>query len=131
MNPEHDHEDEAVATPADFLTINIQEFNDFVPIDSNEDDFDLATILNDINKTDQGQKKEIVPLQNADVNIGPQLCKTKKIAIPQNAQNTPPCFNNANVWNFNQPQNVLFVPRMWFPNSTVTINYNFGPQNMK
>lgn len=98
------------------------EFEDWVPIENNKDDFVLADILSVIEK------------ENAKVSI-PQ---ENQVAVPStsNIQTTmPPTMatplntQNPNVVNFNQAQSFPIVPKMYFPQSNVTINYNFQGKN--
>ena len=46
--------------------------------------------------------------------------------IQEMTQAPIPSISNAQVRNFNQAQNNPFVSKMWFSNSNITINYNFG-----
>lgn len=91
----------------------------FVPIENNQNDFQLAELLNDIDK-------DSIMNQTAQNTVA----KTDESVIQQQRPMTPLQRNTyiPNVWNMNlaQSQNYPFVPQMWSPNSNVTINYNFG-----
>ena len=53
-----------------------------------------------------------------------QLAESDNLDVPTTSNST------SKVWNVNQAQNNPFLPRMFFPNSSVMINYNFsGPIN--
>lgn len=93
-------------------------FEDWVPIENNKDDFVLSQIISEIEK------------ENADVNI-PQLPNpdnSGQALVPmlqQIATTSVPNMQAPKVLNFSQAQNFPVVPKMYFPNSNVTINYNF------
>ena len=101
------------------------DFLDFVPIDNNVDDFDLQQILGDIekNQTEQQQVKDIQP----NLALAPTTPRTATLnydnpSIPVANANT---VNNVTN-NSTQMQNQPIIPKMIFPNSNVTINYNLS-----
>lgn len=116
-------------------TVNMQDydFDDWVPIDNNKADFDLDELLTKIKKENENiqgnisnkppavenppANMQVVPLQNAQKNI---------ITNPA----VQPSTSNQNaVINYSQASNMPVVPKMFFPNSNVTINYNFNVPN--
>ena len=103
-----------------FPTKNLDDFNDFISIPNNSNDFDIGKILQDVAK----HKESIQNVQSKPDNqiaLQPSMTTEQMDNIPT---------SNSNVLNVNQAQNNPFVPRMYFPNRTVTINYNFsGPTN--
>ena len=97
------------------------DFMDFVPTENNSDDFDLTQIIDNINKENQTDEQlAIAPVsttvQKQNINL--------QAAIPNPNQANPPNVSNLN--NITTMQNYPFLPKMIFPNSNVTINYNFG-----
>ena len=106
---------------SNFPTINFDDIVDFVPIDNNISDFQLSDILKDIQNSDKNQQSVTNPAQTPTKN---QLVR-KQNDTPMTTM-TPNQTHNAQVWNINQAQNNPFLPCMWFPNSSFTINYNFG-----
>lgn len=117
-------------TDANFDTINMEDydFDDWVPIENNKEDFDLQALI---------AKLEKVEKENAQGNVsgnttsaGP-LVPAQEITPSTNAAPLATPLNNqnqSNVVNFTQASNIPVVPKMFFPNSNVTINYNFGPK---
>ena len=101
-----------------FPTINLDDFNDFVPMPNNSNDFDIGKILQDIAKHEES-------IQNVQSKLDNQTALQPLMTTGQMDNIST---SNSNVWNVNQAQNNPFVPRMYFSNSTLTINYNFsGP----
>ena len=98
------------------------DFLDFIPIDNNAQDFDLSTILQDIEKQNKSVMKSSEPSTSA--------------VTPQNPPNSAKTldFEGAitlsqviqSVTNNQSTQNHPFEPRMVFQNSSLTINYNFN-----
>ena len=111
--------DKTTDTP--FETINFDDFSDFIPIENNAQDFQLSEMLRDIQHETQNHPNPPKPDQ-IDRQIVPAT-STPGLVTPH--QNDIPNMTNAQVWNVNQAQNNPFVPKMRFPNSNVTINYNF------
>ena len=102
------------------------DFLDFVPIDNNSDDFDL----NEIPKTIDTEEKQ---KDNSDTNQNAIALETPHELITQPMENaTVPTGNPQNPGNYvqninsTQMQNQPIIPRMIFPNSNITINYNFA-----
>ena len=130
MSVNHENETSGSSTNAptpkavDYSTIDMNEFCYFVPIENNTNDFELGQIINDIEeieaKNDQYLKgKQVAVRQEKRINVPNQNDAANQMGNTFNSQ----------VWNVNQAQNNPFVPRMWFPNSTIAINYNFGNAN--
>lgn len=115
---------------------NLNDFEDWVPIENNKDDFVLVDILNQIENENAAVEKQaennqaLVPInpnmqpQNASNAIPPA------IPGPSSAQPVIPVFNptagHQHVVNLNQAQHNPQMPKMYFPYSNVTINYNLG-----
>ena len=124
-----------------FPTINFDDFTDFISIENNHNDFDLQTIVNDVHNQDLQNKAIHQTLtdktnQIAKTSPAPQISnQNNRLVEAQRPMNPAPApFNHvstttANVCNISQAQNIPFLPRMYFPNSNVTINYNFDNQN--
>lgn len=132
-----------------FGTINMEDidFEDWVPIENNRNDFDLGDVLNTIENERQNNQGNIMlntapnppptgqmqPTSNENINP----TQFNQIALPNAdpqpstshqvlpAPNNPGQTNNQ-VLNFSSAQNYPLIPKMYFPNSNVTINYNFG-----
>ena len=99
---------------------NDVDFLDFVPIDNNVDDFDLANILKDIsdkeNSTSNTDKALAINPPNALVTPPVPEVEMESTIVPSQIVH--------NVTNQNM-QNTPFVPRMSISHSNITINYNF------
>ena len=96
---------------------------DFVPIENNSDDFDLAKIIDNINQKNNDVQLAIAPIQNPDLNTCTKSQSVDlQVAIPIPNQANQPSISN----NFTNMQNFPILPKMIFPNSNVTINYNFS-----
>ena len=95
------------------------EFIDFVPIDNNEDDFDLGSILKEVSEDPN------INFDNIQPNAVTPITASETIPTTEQSENAPvPASQNNYIQNFNN-QTHPFVPKMMFHNSTVTINYNF------
>ena len=92
---------------------NDVDFLDFVPIDNNSDDFDIANILKDIEN-----QNELVPTPKTQAIA---TNNSEKAIVPNTTTNTT--ITNTPIQNVQQNNPV--IPRMILNNSTVTINYNF------
>lgn len=121
---------------ANFETINFQDLQDWVPIENNAQDFVLSDVINRIeanqHKRDEAQAEKITtpnenPSENATVPapIPPPIPTTPQMLVPSTSNNV------SNVWNISQakPAENPALPKMIFPYSNVTINYNIMPQN--
>ena len=98
-----------------FGTINQLDLVDWIEIDNNADDFELGKILDEFERNE----KALVPSEGLAVKT-PQ---TPKLQEPQQASGP-----NTLIQNFTSNQDMLqfpFLPKMYFPNSNITINYNF------
>ena len=131
INEEHSLQVVQVQDPKEFDTINLAQFNDFVPIENNAANFELGSVINDLKQIEAQNHQLLIQPKNQQNNQNAQMVlQNKAIGTNQNSmlrQPEVPQFN----WNVNQAQNNPFVPKMWFPNSTITINYNFGNPNPK
>ena len=87
---------------------------DFVPVDNNYQDFDIANILQDI-ETENLKVAIPTPSQTPAVNID-----IRQTSTPSNGTTM------TNITNSISNQNNHFIPRMTFPHSNVTINYNIN-----
>lgn len=105
-------------------------FQDWVPIENNVDDFDVASILKEIENTTNNYDITVPNQQNQNQVAMPS---TTQALVPQNAgENVPvPSTSSAqnSVVNVNSVQNYPVIPKMFFPHSNVTINYNFNNTN--
>ena len=100
-------------------SLNAQDIIDFVPIDNNADDFDLGTILNDVVSEEKSKPQLNIPSENAVV-----PAEQHPIIHQQFPQiGFAPVESNKTV-NVAQANNFPLIPQMYFPGSTVTINYN-------
>ena len=97
-----------------FGTINFDDITDFIPIRNNADDFELAKILDDI----ENKSTKVVPVTKTD----------STTMTPTTTNLTFPSMNTQNNVTVNQPPNFAYLPQMYFPHSTVTINYNIVPK---
>ena len=117
-----------VSKPPEDQNINL-DFLSFVPIDNNQDDFDLRNMLETIeaeNQQDQtGQiaKDNCGPIALQTPNQNQNQVQNKLAAVPVTQQNVPNMVQN--VTN-NSIKMQPIIPKMIFPYSNVTINYNFS-----
>lgn len=118
-------------------------FKDWVPIDDNISDFDLNSILNQIENENEKYGNPPAPKEPSQGAVALQsnqqieMPKENVVAVaspPQPVVPSPPmpepqpCSSNQ-VVNVSNAQNYPVLPKMFFPNSNVTINYNFnGPK---
>ena len=95
---------------AAFPTINNLDLVDWIPIENNAEDFDLVQIIDEVEK----ENKQIT-----------NVTKSDSVTTPSN-QTLVQNFTSTNTNAMNQ---YPFLPKMFFPNSNVTINYNFNNKN--
>ena len=122
---------------------------DFVPIENNQQDFDIGEIINEVSKEDiirtleqlekENAEKENAEKQRAEKENRPQKqpntdqeeseVKAPKAAtenVPKNAEPELALSASQSVMNNISNQSLPILPKMLFQNSSVTINYNFN-----
>ena len=116
-------------------TINFNDIVDFVPIANNANDFDIADLISEVAKEPEENPPQNVNVQREIASeqavvpkyIGETQNKNQPLAIPNialpNAQFTPPTTTNQTL-NYTQANTFPLIPQMYFPNSSVTINYD-------
>ena len=87
-------------------------FLDWIPIENNSDDFDLGQIITEVDKMQNDPKRH-------------QTIATTSVTHPTTIPTTN-FVSNFTQNNASMAQTFPFLPRMIFPNSNVTINYNFN-----
>ena len=103
------------------------DFLDFVPIENNSDDFDTKDNAEKLTETDQNeQNKATVPVPQPGTSV--QSAPTPNIPTMQIENPAVPTQVLQNVTQ--NTQNAPFIPKMIFPHSNVTINYNFCDGNV-
>ena len=101
--------------PEEYSTVNVNYLVDWIPIENNADEFDLGKIL-----------QEVEANTTSTMTPDPALAlMEKKIPTTTSVSSS----QNTLVQNFTsnrEMQQYPFFPKMYFPNSNVTINYNFN-----
>lgn len=99
------------------------DFEDWVPIDNNKADFELSQIIEAIEK----ENANVNNPQDIALPVVPKNNGTASAAMSAmpSTSGMPLTTQNSNILNFNQAQSFPIVPKMYFPQSNVTINYNF------
>ena len=95
-------------------TINNMDLVDWIPIDNNADDFDLGEIISHVEQVEkeyEQSQRQVIPTSKTDTDMT-EKTKGVNTVIQNFTSNT-----SANAY----PP----MPKMYFPNSSVTINYNF------
>ena len=95
-----------------FNTINVADLVDWIPIENNKEDFDLGQILQEVDSNATATRPP-PPLQ---------------VTVPQEKDPVTTTQNTVvhNITTNREMQHFPFFPKMYFPNSNVTINYNFN-----
>ena len=107
------HTEPVACLDQDNIDLNIV---DWVPIENNATDFDLGQIISEVEKLENQQVVTTTTTQSTS-----SVINTAKPTMP-NAN----FIQNYTQNNANMAQTFPFLPRMIFPNSNVTINYNFN-----
>ena len=121
---------EPVATTSkaqnEYSTINFEDIVDYIPIENNADDFNIGTIIAEVNNP-----KGPICSENAVTPANPQQSAMQilkeNIQVPTPIEMPNP-INTSNSINVTQANNFPLIPQMYFPNSNVTINYNITPK---
>ena len=105
----------SIQPPEEYSTVNVNDLVDWIPIENNADEFDLGQIL-----------QEVEANTTSTTTPDPALAlMEKKIPTTTSVSSS----QNTLVQNFTsnrEMQQYPFFPKMYFPNSNVTINYNFN-----
>ena len=86
------------------------------------DDSELVNLIYETEQQDQNENKTDNNDKQIVTVLDPKVPNRQNIAIPLQAKNQ----NQINTQNVTNKYPIL--PQMYFPNSSVTINYNFGKQ---
>ena len=89
---------------------------DWIPIENNEEDFDLGQIIDQVDRYENQVLQENQIVQQQDTVLNPPPLQEIKIPNQNLVQNIT----------HNQANQYPFLPKMIFPHSNVTINYNFS-----
>ena len=99
---------------------NETDFLDFAPVDNNANDFDLAETVKTIERAENQTKN----IQQTLVPTEPKKVQIANPTIDVQTQRQGKVLNN--ITNNSNMQNYPFLPKMIFPKTNVTINYNFS-----
>ena len=102
-----------------FPTINSHDIVDWIPIENNSHDFDLARILDEFEQTTKTSTEMTTVTKDIKADV----------AAESNASPVPSTLVQNFTASASNMQNHPFVPKMFFQNSSVTINYNFNSKN--
>ena len=109
-----------------FGTINFKDIVDFVPISNNADNFDIHNILNEV----VTEQKPVEERNQVDLVASAATVPSAQQNIPQmynpNIAVTPPQMANSKTLNVTRANGFPLISQMYFPHSSVTINYNIN-----
>lgn len=103
-------------------------FEDWVPIDNNINDFDVSNILKEIENQTKNYEVPQPDQNQMQIAIPNEIPAVSSALVPTNPPPpvVPQPSSSNQVLNVSNAQNYPVLPKMFFPNSNVTINYNFN-----